>query len=190
MQNPLSPDEEHALLMQVHATPDAFQALYRHYFPRVFAYTAYRVGAKHEAEDLTTTIFIKVIQALNHFEYRGAGSWATWLFRIAHNEVQQHYRTQYRRGTIPIDDLPDIESQEPLPDEAFSRKEQFLRLHQAILTLSPRRQEIITLRYFGGLRNQEIAVVLSLDERTVASHLSRALDDLKQRYQAEENSHE
>jgi RNA polymerase sigma-70 factor (ECF subfamily) len=190
MQNPLSPDEEHTLLLQIRTTPDAFQALYRHYFPRVFAYTAYRVGSKQDAEDLTAAIFVKLIQAITHFEYRGAGSFATWLFRIARNEVQQHYRAQYRRATTPLDDLPDIESTDLPPDEVFNRKQQFLRLHEFILTLSPRRQEIITLRYFGGLRNQEIAAVLSLDERTIASHLSRGLDDLKQLYQKEDSIHE
>nr|MCU0466700.1 sigma-70 family RNA polymerase sigma factor [Anaerolineae bacterium] len=135
MQNPLSPDEEHTLLLQIRTTPDAFQALYRHYFPRVFAYTAYRVGSKQDAEDLTAAIFVKLIQAITHFEYRGAGSFATWLFRIARNEVQQHYRAQYRRATTPLDDLPDIESTDLPPDEVFNRKQQFLRLHEFILTL-------------------------------------------------------
>ncbi len=61
------------------------------------------------------------------------------------------------------------------------------RLSQAALeTLTPRRREIILLRFSSGLRNQEIASVLNLDERTVASHLCRALEDLQQQYQQEE----
>jgi DNA-directed RNA polymerase specialized sigma24 family protein len=53
-----------------------------------------------------------------------------------------------------------------------------------------RRREIVALRYFGGLRNQEIAAVLGLGERTVAAHLSRALRDLHAAYQRiEEESH-
>ena len=50
----------------------------------------------------------------------------------------------------------------------------------------PRRREIVLLRFASGLRNQEIARVLNLDERTVASHLCRALEDLQQQYQREE----
>jgi RNA polymerase sigma-70 factor (ECF subfamily) len=186
----LSPNQERALVLQVSKNPEAFRPLYRQYYPRVFAYVAYRVGTKQEAEDLTATIFMKVIEAIGGFEYRGAGTFAAWLFRIAHNEVQQFYRTLYRRDTVLLDDLPEIESGELLPDEAFARKEQFARLREALMMLSPRRQEIITLRFFGGLRNQEIAAVVGLDERTVASHLSRGLEDLKQVYQQEETAHE
>lgn len=182
----LPPDEERALIRQMSSNPDAFRRLYQHYFPRVYAYVAYRVGTKQEAEDLTATIFMKVIEAIDRFEYRGAGAFATWVFRIAHNEVQQFYRVLYRRETLPLDDLPEIESTEILPDEAFARKEQFARLRQALMALSPRRQEIISLRFFAGLRNNEIAAVLALDERTVASHLCRGLEDLKHNYQEEE----
>jgi RNA polymerase sigma-70 factor, ECF subfamily len=187
---PLSPDRERDLVAQVSRNPEAFRPLYQHYYPRVFAYVAYRVGGKQEAEDLTATIFIKVIESIDRFEYRVQGAFATWLFRIAHNEVQQFYRTLYRRDIVPLDDLPDIESADLLPDEAFARKEQFARLREALSSLSPRRQEIITLRFFGGLRNNEIAAVLALDERTIASHLYRGLEDLKQFYQQEEAAHE
>lgn len=182
--------EERALIGQMPGNPAAFRRLYQHYFPRVFAYVAYRVETRQEAEDLTATVFLKAVESLPRFEYRGAGSFATWLFRIAHNEVQGFYRTLHRREIVPLDDLPEIESAEPLPDEALARKEQFAQLRQALSTLSPRRQEIITLRFFAGLKNQEIASVLALDERTVASHLCRGLEDLKQACQNEETANE
>ncbi|MFN8528401.1 MAG: sigma-70 family RNA polymerase sigma factor [Anaerolineae bacterium] len=188
----LAPNEERALIRQVPQNPEAFRRLYQHYFPRLFAYAAYRVGGRQEAEDVTATVFMKVVEAIGRFEYRGEGSFATWLFSIAHREVQQFFRTLQRRdaATIPLEELPEIESGGLLPDEAFDRKERFAHLRQTLLTLSPRRQEIVTLRFFGGLRNQEIAIVLGLDERTVASHLCRGLEDLKHAYQREEVANE
>lgn len=51
-----------------------------------------------------------------------------------------------------------------------------------IETLAPQRQKVVLLRFFAGLRNREIARVLGLDERTVASHLSRGIQDLHQKY--------
>jgi RNA polymerase sigma-70 factor (ECF subfamily) len=182
----LSPDEERDLILQLPVNPDGFRRLYRHYSPRVFNYVVYRVGSKQDAEDLTADIFLKIIEALDRFEYRGAGSFATWVFRIAHNTVQQFYRHTLRRELVDLDDLPEIQSHELLPEEVIARKEQVAYLHSVLTTLTPRRQEIITLRFFGGLHNHEIAAVLNLDERTVASHLCRGLEDLTHKFQAAE----
>jgi RNA polymerase sigma factor (sigma-70 family) len=180
---PLRADEELDLIAQIPENSEAFRKLYQHYFPRVYAYTAYRVGRKQDAEDITAEIFLRVLKAVKNFEHRGEGSFAAWLFRIAYNQCQQFYRVEQRKSTVPLDELPEIASHEMLPDEAFARKEQFSRLQAVLSSLSARRQEIIMLRFFGELRNQEIALVLGLDERTVASHLSRGLEDLQQRYQ-------
>lgn len=166
--------------------PEQFRALYRHYFPRIYAYVAARVGRKHDAEDVVSEIFVKVVEALNRFEYRGEGSFTAWLFRIAHNHVVQFYRRQGRSAqAISLDDVPQLRSDLPSPDEAYLQKERFARLLEMLDTLSPRRQEIISLRFFGELRNQEIAEVLGLSEKTVASHLSRGLDDLHHKYDSE-----
>lgn len=186
-QSSLPPDEEYALIKQLRHRPEAFRALYRHYFPRVFAYVAYRVPTKQDAEDLTSDIFMKIVASLDRFEYRGEGSFAGWVFRIAYNMVTEFYRADQRDDTTLLDALPEIASSDGdlLPDEAFVRKEQFAHLQALIGTLSPRRREIVTLRFFGGLRNQDIAALLNLDERTVASHLCRALEDLQHKFQEE-----
>jgi RNA polymerase sigma-70 factor, ECF subfamily len=177
----LSTEQERRLAQYAPGDPAVFRDLYRHYFPRVYAYIAYRVGSAPDSEDLAADVFVNVVEALGRFEYRGAGSLTAWIFRIAHNQVGQFYR-QRRAVELALDDLPEIESDAPAPDYALQQKERFARLQSLITSLSPRRQEIITLRFYGGLRNQEIAEVLGLDERTVASHLCRALDDLHQMY--------
>lgn len=180
------PDEQH-LIARARQDAQAFRALYRHYFPRVYGYVAYRVGRAVDAEDLTADIFLKVVEAFDQFEQRGEGSFAAWLFRIAHNAVSQFYRQQPRAEVLALDEVADLHSRDPEPDEVLQGKEQFMRLRQRIASLSPRRQEIITLRFFGGLRNNEIAEALGLDERTVASHLCRAIEDLQRQYEPEIN---
>jgi RNA polymerase sigma-70 factor, ECF subfamily len=186
----LSPAEEQSLISRLPQKPEAFRELYRHYAPRVFSYVVYMVGCKQDAEDLTADIFLKIIKAIDRFEYRGKGSFAVWVFRIAHNNVQQFYRKLHGQDILPLDNLPEIQSSSLLPDEHLIRKEEFAHLHQILTTLTPRHREIITLRFFGGLRNQEIALMLSLDERTVASHLSRGLKELERKYQQEEQTKE
>lgn len=184
MPKALDAEHERGLIERARREPEAVRELYFHYFPRVYAYVAYRVGRVWDAEDLTAEIFLKMVEALGQFEYRGEGSFAAWIFRIAHNAVSQFYRQQ-RPEPESLDDLPDIQSDDLSPDETLLLKERFQRLRARIGLLSPRRQEIITLRFFGGLRNQEIAAVLNLDERTVAAHLCRAIEDLQRYYESE-----
>ncbi|MBL8165846.1 MAG: sigma-70 family RNA polymerase sigma factor [Anaerolineae bacterium] len=180
----MTEDPERHLIERAPRDPDAFRSLYRAYFPRVYAYVAYRVGRAWDAEDVTTEVFIRVLRGLPQFEYRGQGAFAAWVFRIAYTEVCGFFRQQ-RDETTRFDELPDIRSDEPSPDQMLLLRERFARLRAHIAELSPRRQEIVTLRSFGGLRNQEIATILGLDERTVASHLSRALADLQRSYENE-----
>ena len=177
-------EQEQQLVLRSQQEPEAFRDLYRHYFPRVYAYVVYRVQRAQDAEDLVADIFMQVVSGLGGFEYRGQGSFTAWLFRIAHNRVKQFYRDSSQ--TLSLDELPDIQAHQLTPDQAVQRKEQFARLSQVISTLPARRREIITLKFYGGLRNQEIAQVLELDERTIASHLSRALDDLRRKVQPED----
>ena len=176
-------ESEKELLENALSDLSAFNELYALYFPRIYAYINYRVGGVQDAEDIVASTFLKATERLGQFEWRGDGSFAAWLFRIAHDLVVDSYR---RDGKVPdsvsIDELPDIRSDSVLPDDAALRNEEFEYLRQLIGTLSPRRQEIITLRLFGGLRNKEIAGILGLDERTVASHLCRGLEDLHRKY--------
>lgn len=186
MQERLTDEEERAL---IDALPDkdALRGLYAAYFDRVFGYVAYRVGRRQDAEDITADVFMHVVRNIQQFEYRGAGSFAAWIFQITRNQIRQFYRQSQRgiKDDIPLDALPQIRGDGLLPDEVLTRQETFERLRRMIGMLSPRRQEVVTLRFYAGLSNQEIARVLDLDERTVASHLSRAIDDLQHRYQQE-----
>jgi len=182
----MTPEQEHEYIRQARKNPPAFVHLYDHYFPRIHAYVRYRVDSVQDAEDVIANVFFTAIHELGRFKWRGEGSFAGWLFRIAHNLVADHYR-QHRRVALPIqssDSLaePELTSHAPLPEEVLTQQETFRQIHALIATLSPRRQEVITLRFFGGLRNREIASILRLDERTVAAHLSRGLQDLRQRY--------
>ncbi|HMQ56537.1 MAG TPA: sigma-70 family RNA polymerase sigma factor [Anaerolineae bacterium] len=182
MTDRLSVQQEQRLLAQALHNPAAFQTLYRHYFPKVYAYVSYRVGRVAETEDIVSDVFLRVVEQLAKFEWRGEGSFAAWLFRLAHNRVADFFRrSRAQTRPIPLEELPDIAAHEALPGEALLRKELFEQLRSLLETLSPRRQEIISLKFFGGLRNRDIAELLGLDERTVASHLSRGLAELQQK---------
>ena len=178
-------ESEQALIQRARSDPEAFRTIFRTMHPRVFAYIAYRVGRAEDAEDITAEVFMRVVNGLGRFDYRGDGSFTAWLFQIAHREVARFFSRRRTDADIPLDELPDIAGYDPTPEQALVRKERFAAVRAALAELPPRRAEVLTLKFYGELRNKEIAAVLGLDERTVASNLSRALDQLEQTIRAE-----
>jgi RNA polymerase sigma-70 factor (ECF subfamily) len=177
----MTPDQESEYIRQARTDPQAFAPLYDHYLPRVHAYVCYRVYDLQDVEDIISDVFLKAIRYLRRFKPRNNHSFAAWLFRIARNRVVDYIRQRKRAGALLElgDSLVELADGGPLPEEALAQQEAFEQMRALIATLSPRRQEVITLRFYGGLRNYEIARVLGLNERTVAAHLCRALQDLE-----------
>jgi len=179
----IDPQREKLLLEKSRQDLSIFRELYAFYLPKVYAYVIYRVGRVQDAEDLTSTVFLRVVERLGKFKWRGEGSFAAWVFKIAHDLVVDHYRQfPSSKKDIRLEELPEMTPSVLMPAEQLLQKEKFIYLKNLISKLSPRRQEIVTLKFYGRLRNVEIAQVLGLDERTIASHLCRALNNLHQMY--------
>lgn len=181
----MKPDEERDCVERARDDPRAFVHLYDHYFPRVHDYVHYRVSDRQDAEDVIAEVFLKALRELPHFQWHHRNSFAAWLFRIAHNLIVDTYRRQERFSDAALRDAVPLSGHAPQPEQALARQETFDHMRTLVSTLSPRRQEVVTLRFFGGLRNKEIAHVLDLDERTIASHLSRGLNDLREKVRTE-----
>lgn len=162
--------------------PDHFQELYRTYFPRVYAYVAYRLGRTQDAEDVVSEVFFKVVRHMGEFAGQGEGAFAAWLFQIARNAIADFYR---RNGKVieAWDALDHLHDNATPPEGLVVQSEDEQLMRHLIGTLSPRRQQVILLKFFAGLRNHEIAVILNLDARSVASHLYRGLEELHHKYQ-------
>ncbi len=180
-------DPEAALVRAAIEGADGLRDLYRCYMPRVYAYAAYRTRTVPETEDIVSETFLRVANELRRFRYRGQGSFAAWLFRIAHNVIEDQRRLRRRRGLpLPLEAAEEVADDSPPPGEDLERQEQFEELRALVATLPPQRQKVVLLRFFAGLRNREIAKVLRLDERTVASHLSRGIQELQRKYVSSE----
>ncbi len=186
----MTPEQQYEYIQQAQTNPQAFVHLYDHYFPRIHAYVCYRVNSPQDAEDLIADVFFKAIRGLQCFKWRNRNSFAAWLFRITRNLIADYYR-QHKRVVLSLESserLAEVTSHTPLPAQVLTQQETFQQIRALIATLSPRQQEVITLKFFGGLRNREIADILGLDERTIAAHLSRGLRDLQRRYAAQTQS--
>ncbi len=165
---------------------DLFQA----HYPRIYNYLRYRVSAVEDAEDLISLVFERAYTRRDRFDPE-KGSFSTWLFRIAHNTLVDHYRSRERRSTWESDrDVPvDLVVAEPSPESQMVQKETVAQLLQCLTCLSERDQEIISLKFAGKLRNKEIGKIMDMKEKTVSVVLLRAIRRLRQQM-VEEAVHE
>lgn len=174
---------EKDLVRRASHDPKAFRTLYELYFNRVYSYVATRVDHHQDAEDLVSDIFVQIIEGLDRFNNRYEFSFAAWVFTIARNTVIDFYRKRSRTvqemALTTVNDLPTFKFD---PAAVLIERENHSELRTLLQYLPGRRREVVMLRYFGGLRNQEIAAIMGIDERTVASHLSRGLKDLYKAY--------
>jgi len=156
----------------------AFLTLYQRYLPRVYRYVYRQVGNQQDAEDLTALVFTQALESLE--DYQEQGSFAGWLFTIAHHRVADHYRQQ--RKSISLEHVAStLSDSRPGPEAQALRHDRLELVAQAMDELTPDRQEVVTLRFFGELSNEEVAQVMGKSEAAVKMLVYRALRQLRRR---------
>ena len=83
----------------------AFAVLYEDYYDRIFRYVSFKTGSSLEAEDITAEVFVKMLESIDSFRWQGY-QFSSWLFRIAHNLIVDHFRKRGRRHIVALDDAP------------------------------------------------------------------------------------
>jgi RNA polymerase sigma-70 factor, ECF subfamily len=156
---------------------EALEALYLLHFDRIYSYLHMSVGNRHDAEDLTTQTFLKMLESIGRFRWRSA-PFSAWLFRIAHNLAMDHFRA--RRRWQPEEEIPP-----PVGAEETSAEDQALAamgnasLLELIARLSPEQRQVLTLKFVFRFSNGEAAAILGKTEGAVKSLQHRALSSLQ-----------
>ena len=155
----------------------ALEDLYLLHFDRVYSYLHMSVGNRHDAEDLTTQTFMKMLEAIRRFEWRSV-PFSAWLLRIAHNLAMDHFRAH--RRWRPEEEVP-----ESADGEECSAEEQALaslgetRVLTLIERLAPEQQQVLMLKFVYRFSNGEVASTLGKTEGAVKSLQHRALASLE-----------
>ena len=169
------PAAERQLAEEARHDPDAFADLYRLYVDRVFSFIHRRCGSKELAEDLTAVTFERALAGINGFKWRRGGI-APWLFRIASNQLTDHYRRTARRGgdrgQRAIDRLHDRVAVDEI--DHLDAEYDAARLRVALDNLNPRYQRALSVRYLAELNQAEAAAAMGLTKPAFAVLLHRA----------------
>ena len=166
-------EPEAALVARAKVEPEAFAALYARYVGPVYRYCYARLGSREEAEDATSQVFLRALAALPR--YRERGTFAAWLFAIAHNTVTDTHRT---RGRVVADTTDDRIDRAPTPEERAIVDEERRMVRQLLAALPPDQRRALELR-LAGLTGVEIAGVLGRSHRAVKMLQFRAIAKLR-----------
>ena len=158
--------------------PDAFAALYNAYFQRVYRYTFYRCGDGLTAEDLTDRVFERLLVYISRYSPQ-KGPFEAWLFALARNVVNDHYRSQ-RFPWLPWEAFRQQPDREPSPEEQSVQREAQDELKIALQRLDRRSLDLVSLKFFARLTNRQIAGITHMSESSVGVALFRAVSRLRQ----------
>jgi RNA polymerase sigma-70 factor, ECF subfamily len=156
---------------------DALEELYLLHFDRIYSYLHMSVGNRHDAEDLTTQVFVRMLESIGKFRWRSA-PFSAWLFRIAHNLAMDHFRANKRWQ-------PEEEVPEPDPGEGSAAEEEALEsigrqsMLQLIEKLSHEQQQVLTLKFVFNFSNADAATILDKTDGAIKSLQHRALASLQ-----------
>ncbi|MBC8173757.1 MAG: sigma-70 family RNA polymerase sigma factor [Chitinophagales bacterium] len=168
--------EEKARILAAQKDPQEFRYFYDTYFKNIFLFVYRRTDDEAAAADITQQVFLKALQNMNKFEFRGA-PFSSWLYRIAGNEVMQYFRDAKKVRVVCIDNsgLHEMLADE---DESFDieRRE---HVFAAIKKLSPEDLELIEMRYFEKRSFGEIAEIKNITANNAKVKVHRILDKVK-----------
>ncbi len=156
---------------------DALEELYLLHFDRIYSYLHLSVGNRHDAEDLTTQVFLRMLESIGKFRFRSA-PFSAWLFRIAHNLAMDHFRAS--RRWQPEEEVPEPrDSEEVSAEDAALHEIGRQSMLELIENLSPEQQQVLTLKFVFNFSNADAAMILDKTEGAIKSLQHRALASLQ-----------
>ncbi len=161
-----------------------FEFFYEEYFDRVYNYARHRTGSATRADEIAADTFHRALKAWSSFDLK-KGDRRSWLFAIAFRATADHYRSQTRRRWLTLGLAP-----EPIELPPYQQDEKQQRLFEVLSQLSDQQREIVSLKFYAGMKNRAIAEILGLTESNVAVILYRSVRRMREDFSKMESDHE
>ncbi|TFH28303.1 MAG: sigma-70 family RNA polymerase sigma factor [Bacteroidia bacterium] len=162
----------------------AIESLINRHRSKVYTYILLTIKNQQLAEDLFQETFIKVIQSLRGGKYRDNGRFLSWVIRIAHNLIIDHFRKEKQMNSVSNDDTEvDLFNSKKLSDENIEEmiiNSQIKTEIRILINELPNDQrEVVLLRHYGGLSFKEIADQTDVSINTALGRMRYALINLR-----------
>lgn len=176
-------EEEWEEVQAAQRNPARFRPLYQRYYEPIFRYVFRRTSDEHLTADICSQIFLKALQRIGSYEYKGV-PFSAWLYRIAGNEVAQHYRNSKKNRVVSLEYHSVSRMVEEMRQEVGIEKPQTPSVHKMIEALQGMKEsdiQLIELRFFEERPFKEIAAILDITESNAKVRTYRVLERLKKR---------
>jgi RNA polymerase sigma-70 factor, ECF subfamily len=177
---PISDRSDALLVRDARAgSTEAFNLLVRRWERKVYGYLVYLTGHPEDACDLSQEVFVAAYQKLG--QLRKAETFRQWLFEIAHNRAYSYLRREKRQQTVLSDaEPPEGASGVRLMEGAkWERAESRILVERALAALSAEQREAIVLKFYQGLRFDEIAAIQNCPVSTIKTRFYVGFSQLR-----------
>ena len=164
--------------------PDAISVLISRHSQRVYDYIRMLVKDADLADDLFQETFVKAVRVIDQGRYTDQGRFLSWVMRIAHNQVIDHFRSQRKDHVINESEAGyDILGTQRLSEGSIEERlvgEQIeADLRRLIEQLPDEQREVVKMRYYGNLSFKEIAEQTEVSIITALGRMRYALINLR-----------
>jgi RNA polymerase sigma-70 factor (ECF subfamily) len=171
------------IVVRARVEAEALSQLYELYYERIFRFCVHRLFSKEVAEDVTSTVFLKVAGGIRSFCGRSEQDFRNWLYAIAANQANAYIRKTARRKRLLAEAASSLTAATANSDGNSSELD-WPMLYAAILKLKPEHQTIITLRFFENMDYEQISKILDARKETMRVTVHRILGKLRKHLQA------
>jgi RNA polymerase sigma-70 factor (ECF subfamily) len=171
--------DEQALLAGVRKLdPQVLTEVHETYYPAIFRYVAFKVGNQQVAEDLTSEVFTRLLDAVRD---RNApqNTLRGWLYRVASFVVADYHRQRYKIEQTELSE--NLEADGIDPGEALSKRQTLDELYQALEELTEDQQDVIALRFGYEMPIRDVAQTMGKSEGAVKQLQARAVASLSRK---------
>lgn len=169
--------DEQILVEAAKKNPKDFAVLYDSYYEQIFRYIYQRLDDREQAFDTTQQVFLKALDNLFKYEYRGV-PFSSWLYRIAFSEINNLFRQQKAQHTVNIDSVSVYTIIEEIQESKIDI------YHDKIVSiiseqLEEEQLQLIEMRFFEKRSFKEIGEILNITENNAKVKTYRVLEGLK-----------
>jgi len=158
----------------------ALAAIHDRYYPDLYRYLLYRTSDEHAAEDMTSEVFMRLLDALH--SGKAPDNLPAWLFGVAGHLAADYFRRQSRRPQIPLSET--LAAADPQPESEAEARMKAAAVRSALAGLTEEQQRVLALRFGEGRSLDQVARAMEKSVTAVKQLQFRAVAALRRRLEA------